>query len=371
MAPKFMQHSYIKRQQAKKYEEDKELASTISSTVAVLQMDFAENYTCTAQDEIQSAHWNQNQVTLFTTVTWAKGKVISRVVVSDYMHHTKTAVVVFLDEILQNIPTGITEVRIWTDGPASQFKNRFVMEAMRMLSERNGIQISWNFSATSHGKGPVDGIGGCLKRSATEKVKTRQCVINDAKDFVHAVEGSKVAVTFISAQNVTERERSLSLTEIFAVPIRGIAEHHWVGIDDNSNLITKRYSSEVVESASQEDASEATAEPNSSAVRTEVELGMWYAVNWKPTNDWFVGRVLDKETDDQIRMGFTHQTAAGVNNFKTATNDVDSVSVQDVLIKVESPVPVSSSRCSTVKLTNDDFLHIQESFNGHVSVPTV
>ena len=300
MAPKFMQHTYIKRQQAKKYEEDKELASTISSTVAVLQMDFAENYTCTAQDEIQSAHWNQNQVTLFTTVTWAKGKVISRVVVSDYMHHAKTAVVVFLDEILQNIPTGITEVRIWTDGPASQFKNRFVMEAMRMLSERYGIQISWNFSATSHGKGPVDGIGGCLKRSATEKVKTRQCVINYAKDFVHAVEGSKVAVTFISAQNVTER--SLNLTEIFenAEPIRGIAEYHWVGIDDNSNLITKRYSSKVVESASQKDESEATAEPNSSAVCTEVELGMWYAVYWKPTHYWFVGRVLDKETADQV-----------------------------------------------------------------------
>ena len=38
MAPKFMQHTYIKRQQAKKYEKDKELASTISSAVAVLQM---------------------------------------------------------------------------------------------------------------------------------------------------------------------------------------------------------------------------------------------------------------------------------------------------------------------------------------------
>ena len=150
------------------------------------------------------------------------------------MHHAKTAVVVFLHEILQNIPTSITEVRIWTDGPASQFKNRFVMEAMRMLSD----------SATSHGKGPVDGIEGCLKRSATEKVKTRQCVINDAKDFVHAVEGSKVAVTFISAQNVTERERSLNLTEIFenAEPIRGIAEYHWVGINDNSNLISSRIS---------------------------------------------------------------------------------------------------------------------------------
>ena len=120
ISPKFIQHCYIKQQQAKKYEEGKKLASTINNTVAVLQMDFAKNNTCTTQDETQSAHWNQNQVTLFTTVTWVKGKVISQVVVSDYMHHTKTAVVVFLDETLKHTPIGVTEVRIWTDGPASQ-----------------------------------------------------------------------------------------------------------------------------------------------------------------------------------------------------------------------------------------------------------
>ena len=61
----------------------------------------------------------QNQVSLFTTVTWVKGKVVSKAVMSDCMQHTKTAVVVFLDEILQNIPIDIGEIRIWTAGPAS------------------------------------------------------------------------------------------------------------------------------------------------------------------------------------------------------------------------------------------------------------
>ena len=129
ISPKFIQHCYIKRQQAKKYEEDKKLASTTNNTVAVLQMDSAENYTCTAQDEIQSAHWNRNQVTLFTIVTWVKGKVISQVVVINYMHPTRTAVVVFLDEILKYISIGVT------------FKNRFVMEAMKTLSEFNSPGI--------------------------------------------------------------------------------------------------------------------------------------------------------------------------------------------------------------------------------------
>ena len=94
---------------------------------------------------------------------------------------------------------------------------------------------------------------------------------------------------------------------------------------------------------------------------------MWYAILWQPTDYWFGGRVLDIETSEQVRMEFIHQTAAGVNSFKT-TSDVDSISVEDVLIKVESLSPVSSSRCSTVKLTNEDFDRIHEAFNEHVTV---
>ena len=101
--------------------------------------------------------------------------------------------------------------------------------------------------------------------------------------------------------------------------------------------------------------------------KREVELGMWYAFFWQPTDYWFVGRVLDIETSEEVRMRFIHQTPAGVNSFKTTT-DVDSISVEDVLINVESSSPVSSSRCSTVKLTNEDFDRIQEAFNEHVTV---
>ena len=43
------------------------------------------------------------------------------------------------------------------------------------------------------------------------------------------------------------------------------------------------------------------------------------------------------EACEQVRMELIHQTAAGTNSFKTTT-DVDSVSVEDVLIKVESPI---------------------------------
>ena len=62
IAPKFIKNCRIKRLQAQQYELDKQLAAEEGSKNATLQMDFAENYSCAAQDEVQSAHWNQEQV---------------------------------------------------------------------------------------------------------------------------------------------------------------------------------------------------------------------------------------------------------------------------------------------------------------------
>ena len=40
-----------------------------------------------------------------------------------------------MDEILSSKPEDVDEVRVWTDGPSSQFKNKFVMAAMKTSLE--------------------------------------------------------------------------------------------------------------------------------------------------------------------------------------------------------------------------------------------
>ena len=129
----------------------------------VLQIDYAENYTCRAQDEVQSAHWNQAQVALYTSVSWFRNKIIPHVIVSNTRQHNKSTMVPFTDQILNNIPDEVKQIKIWTDGPASQFKNQYVMASMPMLSAKHKVKLSWNLSATSHGEGPTDGVGATLK----------------------------------------------------------------------------------------------------------------------------------------------------------------------------------------------------------------
>ena len=45
------------------------------------------------------------------------------------------------------------------------------MASMPMLSAKHNVKLSWNFSATSHGKGPFDGVGATLKYKRRRKFK--------------------------------------------------------------------------------------------------------------------------------------------------------------------------------------------------------
>ena len=57
IVPNFSIHSFVKRKQAKSYEKDKQEDLMKNSNTVIIKLDFAENYICAAQDEVQSAHW--------------------------------------------------------------------------------------------------------------------------------------------------------------------------------------------------------------------------------------------------------------------------------------------------------------------------
>lgn len=62
LLPEFLKHVYIKRTQSIAFEKDCEEVTNGDGRTAVLQVDFAENFICEAQEEIQSANWNQATV---------------------------------------------------------------------------------------------------------------------------------------------------------------------------------------------------------------------------------------------------------------------------------------------------------------------
>lgn len=59
--PPFLKHSFVKRAQAESFKLDRESVE-LSVRVCLIHIDFPENFTCEAQNEVQGGHWNQLQV---------------------------------------------------------------------------------------------------------------------------------------------------------------------------------------------------------------------------------------------------------------------------------------------------------------------
>ena len=106
--PSFLEHVFVKRQQARIF---KEKIEHLTEEEAVVQVDFAENFSCKYQGEVQSAHWSQDQVTLFTAAIWTKSGdknscCESHVIVSDDLKHNKTSVAVFISKVVNDLVKG-------------------------------------------------------------------------------------------------------------------------------------------------------------------------------------------------------------------------------------------------------------------------
>ena len=93
MVPSLLKHFFTKQKQSDSYMTLKEQVETNDST-AVLQIDFAEKYSTFWQDKVQSAHWNENQITVFTAALWQSVGCTSAVVVSDDRSHSRDCVIV-------------------------------------------------------------------------------------------------------------------------------------------------------------------------------------------------------------------------------------------------------------------------------------
>lgn len=62
------------------------------------------------------------------------------------------------------------------------------------------------------------------------------------------------------------------------------------------------------------------------------------------------------------KFSFIHQTSEGANLFKVEHTDIALVDVKDVFYQVHCPAPASSTRTSVLKLRDEDFRKVEETF---------
>lgn len=179
-------HHYIAKQQAKFLQKVKD---ELKENKAVTILDFSENFSFVIQDSVQGYYWSNDQATIHPLVTYYRDpqdpkelKVISHVMISDFIRKGKTAVYAFQKKFvnsLKEIIPGLKKVHYFSDGAAQQYKNMFYMMNQAFHEAYFGVASERHFFATSHGKGPSYAVGGTVKRCAA-KVSLQRVVIRSA-----------------------------------------------------------------------------------------------------------------------------------------------------------------------------------------------
>lgn len=240
-------HCFIKDAQQQYFESRR---SSVGAEEAVDQVDFAENFALVQQDEIQSAHWRHGQVTIFTVAVWLPGaKAKQMAIVTNDLTHDKGAVVAFLQIIAERLrELGVARMEIHSDGAGGQFKNRFILSLIPVAIDIIGMRIdAWAFSATSHGKGLVDVIGGRLKSVVWQEIRSRRAVVTTAEEFFNVGKSLLPGIDVLYVEsNVLRNRAQIAVDRWTTTPPQTIVGthklHHFKPADGSDNIGTAVYS---------------------------------------------------------------------------------------------------------------------------------
>lgn len=155
-------------------------------------MDFAENFGCFYQDEVQGVHWTRQQVTIHPIVAYYHcpddGDITteSMVFISDDLTHDSHAVHHFETCAMTDLKSRglhFTKVIHFSDGCASQYKGRISFADATHGAEDTGVPVEKHFFGSRHGKGPCDAEIGVVKRVVGTAIKARRAEVANAKEM--------------------------------------------------------------------------------------------------------------------------------------------------------------------------------------------
>ena len=247
--PTFLQHVFKMRHHFKAIGDKKD---TLKENEMLLQIDFSQNYISKMAKEIQSMHFgaSKKQISIQTGVyhCFQNGilSVSSFATVSDNLDHQAYAVWVHLKPILLDIAEKyqyVDTLHILSDGPTGQYRNRYnIFLCLKLISQilPNVKCVSYNWSESGHGKGAVDGVGGCLKRTADQHVLKLKDVVT-AQDFVQIFTNSKVKVIHILANDITKAKETLPKNVPEIKGITDLQQVTWKRQDDMCQVNLRKF----------------------------------------------------------------------------------------------------------------------------------
>lgn len=359
---KLGRHEYGKNRQLS---EISYLKEHMKNSHIVMQADFSENFSCKQPVEIQSAYFSTINVTLYTAVVWYRDgeTVISKsyVVVSDDLAHDKRSVYAFNKVIIDNLKENgipINHIHYFTDGPSSQFKNRYTVQNLVEHQKELGSSADWSFFEAGHGKGPVDGIGGTVKRKVLISVYRGQHSVYNCKTFYDtaaALFPSTIKILLVGNSQIVDLSRWENAPEV-----KGISKCHYITINDKQAPLLCAYSpfcpEERTEKTPNNNIGEAADMPANDTERLVIArppfmVGSVVGVAYE--DNMHIGEIVTDDKDGHKTVKFMVRTT-DLKVFKwPASPECTAVHTNFILDSVPELVPTSASRHSMFRLGNE------------------
>ena len=99
-------------------------------------------------------------------------------------------------------------VHYWSDGAGSQFKNQYNLSSLLYHEKDFNCKATWSFFETAHGEGPVDGVGGEVKRAVWWSILQNNTVVTNPEEFVQVAQKlcKKIKIVHVR-KSVIQEER--------------------------------------------------------------------------------------------------------------------------------------------------------------------
>ena len=322
------------------YVENNPTVRGLSTGEMLVTLDFSENYSFILQDAAQGYHWNNSQASIHPFVAYyidSSEKLchFSYVIISESLHHNTTAVFLyqkcFINFVKQFHPPVSQPHKIiyFTDGAGSQYKNRKNFLNLCLHEDDFGVFAEWHFSATAHGKGACDGVGGTVKRLAAraslqkpynDQIMTPHQLFEWASEIIPSIH-----FEYCSLRDYEIEERNLQERFARSRTIPGTRKYHSF-VPISKNKIRMKVFSASSTSTEERVCSEDDDVPVESIAGfvTCVFEGKW----------WLACVLRIASSENQVELTLLH--SAGPSSFKFPTTEhIIAVPTKDILLVVD------------------------------------
>ena len=189
------------------------IKANLKDNEMLLHVDFSN---IKQQSEIQSVYFGNTGFSIFTACCYVKEneelKKHNITIVTEASDHSRMAthslILKVIDEVKSQYPRFNDfekfSIHLRSDGCTFQFRFRFVFHFTVFFPEF--YQVVRYYNECHHGKGPMDGVGGCVKNMVFRGVFSEKVVIHTPEDFSRYADGNikGVSVLFMATSEKTE-----------------------------------------------------------------------------------------------------------------------------------------------------------------------